>query len=837
MRNGNFLLWLGVFIWSISSLSAQNEKNKEEEGDTKKSKATQKAEDYFKAKEYALAEEAIKGAFSKEKSREVKKELTFMLGDCYRFMLDYKQAANQYKKAVKLEYGPDAQYWYAEMLKSQGQYEEALVEFEALKAMKPGDKRAEMGIETCKMSAEWKNNPSRYIVEPEAELNSKLRDMTPIYSGRPGTYDEVYIISSREGAIGNKEDGWTGESFMDIWMAARERKAGKPGKGRSKGSEPLAKFSVPVPLDESINSKEHEGPMAFDSRRKQMFFTRCRTEKFQVLGCSIYTTEKRGQTWDAPELVVLAPDSTYSVGHPSLSPDDKILYFAGNLPGALGDSKDIWMTTFDRRTKKWADPINLGPLVNTEGDELFPFAHDDGYLYFSSNGQPGMGGLDIFRIKLTEDGMPTGKAENLKYPINTEFEDFGIILEAGGAKKGFISSNRNKGNDDIFSIFEVPLLFQLEGVVSSTKDKKPIPQVTVRLDGSDGTSIVANTDGNGRYVFEKDKLAENTTYRLSFEKKKYLNGFSDATTVGVPFSAFEYNAGERFFLHTLKLDKGIEPIEVPIVLPNVLFDLGKWDLRPESMLALDSVVAILQNNPNVVIELRSHTDYRDTDEKNRTLSQNRADTCVKYLISKGVAGDRLVAVGKGETEPLTIPEAYKGLGKDLFKAGAVLTEEFIKRLPANQQEVANQINRRTDFKVLRDDYVPNQVKETVPGQTTEGSTDNKADEKPKVKGEIYVVENAKENFGVIAKKFNITIIDLKKINGGLRGVRPFEGLQLKVTPEGDYSEYDAANFRVDMEKSLKEVAKKAGVDVKVIKELNPDLKDSDLLPGRTVKIQ
>ncbi len=818
-------------------LSAQPQGGNEPKQEPKLSKATAKAKEYYDAKEYSLALDALKEAFAKEDDREMKTEITFWMGQCYRNMSDYKNAEAQFKKAVKMGYGADARYWEAEMMKSQGNYEDAVIAFEELRKEHPSDKRAEAGISSCKNAAEWKSNPSRYQVTNIKELNSPARDMAPAWAGRPGEYNELYLISSREGALGKNEDGWTGQAFMDIWSSKSERKTTK-AKGKNKGPVEESKWATPTALDEMINSPHHEGTLSFDSRRKELYFTRCKSEKRQVLGCAIYFTEKRGQTWAEPELVVLAPDSTYSVGHPSLSPDDKLLYFAGDLPGTKG-GKDLWVTTFDRREKKWKEATNLGSQVNTDGDELFPFAHDDGYLYFSSDGHPGMGSQDIFRVPVGADGMPTGPAENMKYPINTEYDDFGIILEAGGARKGYISSNRKdgRGSDDIYSIYEVPLNFMIEGIVSSTKDGKPIPQVTVRLDGSDGTSVVANSDGSGRYVFEKEKVKEGVSYTLNFEKKKFLNNSGYVTTVGVPFNAFEYDVANNLYLHTLKLDKGLEPIEVPIVLPNVLFDLAKWDLRPESMQALDSVVTILKNNPTVVIELRSHTDYRDSDEKNNTLSQNRANSCVEYLISKGIESGRLVAVGKGETEPLTIPENYKGLGAGQLKSGATLTESYIKSLPANLQEVANQVNRRTDFKVLRDDYVPNQAAPEAQGTGTGAAVGTGAaagagaKAEAGQKGQIHSCV-AGDNFAKVAKEYGISVADLKKLNNGLRGVRVFEGLELKVTKDGDYSDFDSKRYQVQTgETSLKAIAKKLNMDDKALKELNGDLKDKDLQPG------
>jgi peptidoglycan-associated lipoprotein len=272
----------------------------------------------------------------------------------------------------------------------------------------------------------------------------------------------------------------------------------------------------------------------------------------------------------------------------------------------------------------------------------------------------------------------------------------------------------------------------------------------------------------------------------------------------------------------------LDPIEVPIVLPNVFFDLAKWDLRPEAQQALDSVVTILNNNPTIVIELRSHTDYRDTDEKNDKLSFNRADTCVKYIASKGIAADRMVAVGMGEKDPFVIPEGYAGYGAAEFAVGTRLTEAFIKTQPANKQEIANQINRRTDFKVLRDDYVPN-APAPKPGGTTE-SPDKPKEEVKSAEGQFHTC-GAKDNFGGIAKQYGITVVDLKKLNGGLRGVRVFEGLMLKVTKDGDYTEWDASHYQVQMGDNLSKIATATGVSEKVLRDLNDGLKDKDLLPG------
>ncbi len=827
-----FTLLLAVSF--LHPLSAQQNQDPDPGDDL--AKDTKKANEYFEAKEYYNAVELYKRAFSKANSRKEKAQITYNQAECYRFMNDCKSAANYYKRAVKMKYDAIAQLRYADMLRCQGEYEEAISEYEVYKQEKPGDKRGEQGIESCKQAIEWMDKPGNYLVTNMKDFNSKGSDFQAIYAGRRADDYTVLMISSmREEGTGKREDGWTGLRYSDIYQTEAERKRGR-GRGRGRSSseanEELSWSSV-TPLSEMINTKDHEGVLCFDSRMKTMYFTRCVNEKNMKLGCMIYSTRKMGQDWAQPEVVLTAPDSLSSVGHPSLSPNDELLFIAGDLPGTKG-GKDIWVTTYDRRKKAWNTPKNLGPKVNTDGDEVYPFAHDDGYLYFSSNGQPGMGGLDVFRIKIDEEGMPIGDAENMKYPINSNKDDFAIVWELGGSKKGFMSSDRDggRGSDDIYSVYEIPLKFTMDGVVVSSKDGQPIPQATVRLDGTDGTSIVVNTDKDGHFTFTKEQLSEDNQYKVNVEKKKFLTNTADFTTIGVDLSAFEYVPSEQIRLHGMKMTVKLDPIEVPIVLPNVFFDLAKWDLRPESMQALDSVVTILNNNPNITIIMRSHTDYRDTDQKNKVLSQNRADTCVSYLISKGIASDRLKAEGMGEDEPFVIPENYSGYGAGEFEPGTRLTETFIKTQPAAKQEIANQLNRRTDFKVDRDDYVPNATTPT-PGKT---ETKDTKKEEAKAIGQFHECE-ARDSFGKIAKQYGLNVVQLKTINGGLRGVRIFPGLLLKVSPDGDYTDWDNSHYQVQMRDNLKTIAEKTGLSEKELRDLNDKVKDKDLQPGMWLNIK
>lgn len=805
----------------------------------KKSKEFKQAMDAFKSNEFYFAAEQFKKAFSKTRNKAERTEITYYLGLCNFRMLNFKNAVNFFQRAINSGYSdPEVRLLLAQSLHNLGEYEDAIKEYENYLAQRPEDQRAKNGIEGCRLAAEFKKNRTRYLVENIKDLNTKENEFGVVYSGRPGTFDEIMFTSDRMGSTGKKREGWFGGNFTDIFTAKAERKTNKRQqrlrRGENKSLMADTKWLEPVPVSPMINTAYHEGGLTLDKRRKTMYFTRCLKQKSQNLGCGIYVTERLGQDWKEPEIVILAPDTASSVGHPSLSPDDKLLYFASDMPGGLG-GRDIWVTSYNRRSRSWDTPKNLGPMVNGPGDELFPFAHDDGYLYFSSTSHPGMGGLDIFRVPVNEEGMPTGAPENMGYPINTNFDDFAIVLEDGGARRGFISSNRDggRGGDDIYAIYLAPLEYRLEVLVTNSKDKKPLQQVSARIDGSDGSSFTVNTDKNGILIVEPGTLKENVSYQINFEKKKFLSSFSNFTTMGISMDQYEFIPAENYFLYSIKINKSLDPIEEPIILPNVFFDLAKWDLRPESKEALDMVYDILNKNPNIVIELRSHTDYRDTDANNDLLSQRRAQACVDYLIEKGIDPDRLIAVGKGEREPFTVPENYEGYGKGLFKPGTVLTEKFIKTLSPELQEVANQINRRTDFRVVSENYVPKAKSD----QSSSDQGASTADVDPKSQtttekpiGQIHVCE-ARDNFGKIAQQYNITLRELRELNGGLRGVRIFEGLELKVTPGGDYTEYDSKRYRVEQGDNFRTIAQKTGLTVKELKQLNPNVKETDLVPG------
>jgi peptidoglycan-associated lipoprotein len=451
------------------------------------------------------------------------------------------------------------------------------------------------------------------------------------------------------------------------------------------------KWSTPLPLTEPINTEAEEGTPILSGDYNTMYFTRCNVSKRKPMGCEIFKAERQGETWGKEESLGIATDSIV-IAHPAISKDELTLYFVSDMDGSIKtpdgkNSKDLWMVSRTDAKSKWSDPVNLGKPINTPGDEVFPYVHADGTLYFSSNGHPGMGGLDIFKAKKTEAGQ--WEIENMKFPINSSSDDFGIIFENDRESGYFSSSRKGKGDDDIYSFLLPPLKFSLIGSVRNEKTDEVIPEALVKSIGSDGITLETNTGKDGSFRFT---LKPGTDYVFIAEKKGFLKGKERESTKGISQST------------EFKTQIYLASVEVPIELENIFFDLDKADLRPESMVSLDKLVETLNDNPTIVIELGSHTDYRATDEYNNDLSRRRAQSVVNYLIEKGINRDRLVAKGYGETTPKIVDkkdnEAYPFLS-----VGTKLSEPYITSLAdEDQQEMANFLNRRTEFKVLREDY-------------------------------------------------------------------------------------------------------------------------------------
>ncbi len=654
MRRFSILLLL-LFIFSIQESPAQKRKS-------------ERAYAAFNAGEYYDAIDLFKDTYSKTNTSDktARADIVYMIAECYRLINDPKNAETWYKLAVKSSNPkPDAQYWLAESYKKDGKYLPAIDEFKKYKQIAPSDSKVDQEIRACELSLEWMRNPEAYKVEELKDLNSKESDFSPAY-GRDD-FGVIFFTSSRDDASGNKTHGATGQGFTDIFESRIDKKS---------------KWSTPLPV-EGINSEFEDGTPVLIADYKEIYFTWCEAGKREKKGCMIMHSVKNGDEWSEPKNIGILPDSLVAA-HPALTQDGKTLYFVSDMAGGSG-GKDIWVAT--RSGNEWSKPTNLGPDINTSGNELFPYVRDDGTLYFSSDGLIGMGGLDIFKAVAQPDN--SWVVQNMKSPINSSADDFGIIFENGNERGIFSSTRKGRGNDDLYAFEYPPLKFNITGLVKDEKTGAPITGSTVLLIASDGNNLQAETGASGDFKFV---LKPDVDYIFLASKDGYLNGKEKETTKGQERS--------RDFMVTILLTA----IDKPIELPNIFYDFGKWDLRPESMVSLDKLVETLTDNPKVTIELMSHTDSRDTEEYNYDLSQKRAQSVVQYLIEKGIEPERLSAKGYGESSPKVV-DASIAAQSPFLRIGATLSEQYINNLANDEQrEIAHQINRRTEFKVLRIDY-------------------------------------------------------------------------------------------------------------------------------------
>ena len=633
---------------------------------------SERAYSSFEAGEYYEAIDQFKDSYSKSKKadKSVRTELGYMIAECYRLTNDPKNAETWYRLAVRSSVSkPEAQYLLAVTMKKNGKYLQAIEEMRKYKQIAPSDPRADQEIRACELALEWQRNPEAYRVEELKDLNSREADFSPAY-GRDD-FGVIYFTSSRDDAAGNKTHGATGQNFTDIFESRLDKKS---------------KWSTPVPV-ERINSEFEDGTPSVSSDYREIYFTRCEAGKRETKGCVIMYSKLSGDSWSEPVNLNILAD-TLVAAHPALSPDGSTLYFVSEMAGGFG-LKDIYSVTRSGNGDSWSTPRNLGPDINTSGDELFPFMRDDGSLYFASDGHIGMGGLDIFKAVPQPDG--SWMIQNMKSPVNSFADDFGIIFETENEKGVFSSTRKGRGNDELYSFEMPPLRFNITGLVKDEKTGAPIQGSVIQLIASDGSNLQAETGAAGDFKFA---LKQDVDYIFLASKRGYLNGKEKETTKGQEKS--------RDFMVSILLTA----IDKPIELPNIFYDFGKWDLRPESMVSLDKLVETLNDNPNITIELMSHTDSRDTEEYNQDLSQKRAQSVVQYLIEKGIEAERLSARGYGESGPKVV-DALLSEQYTFLKSGTSLTEQYINTLSGEEQkEIAHQVNRRTEFRVLRTDYEP-----------------------------------------------------------------------------------------------------------------------------------
>jgi peptidoglycan-associated lipoprotein len=638
------------------------------------------ADNAFMNESFYSAIELYKKAEVKEKKPAEKARINFQIAECYRMMVEPAQAQTFYNRSVMLKYDkehPELYIYLADVLKEQGDYKSAEENYNNFLAIDPSSVLAKEGAESCKKAIEWTDEPTKHFIQNEIQINTDHYDYSSAWGDKK--HETIIFSSSREGSTGEAVDMRTGESYMDLWSSTRDNKG---------------KWGEPMPLPLTINTEDNEGASVLNKKGDQMFFTRCPREKKSNIGCDIFSAQKQGDGWKKAELVVLKPDGadSLSCGHPTIDMTGTLMIFASDLPGGFG-GKDLWYTEFNKRDKVWGEPINLGATINTSGDEMFPHLTDKKALYFSSTGHPGMGGLDIFKAENSGD-KAWENVENLRYPLNSAEHDFGIIFERGSdERRGFFTSNRDggKGKDDLYSFNLPDILFSLVVYVTNKADNEPVAGVTVSLKGDDGSEVVRTTDAEGKLVFEQEGkkrfILKETSYNLEVSKDEFLAATNTISTKGEEKS--------KRFLEEVFLQPVVNEVGEAIVIdfPEVQYAYDKWDLlvdqRINSQDSLDYLYNTLTQNPNIVIELQAHTDCRGSSRYNKDLSQKRAQSCVDYLISKGIPADRMVPVGYGESTPRA-----EGLEcKSIDKMG---TKE--------EQEAAHQRNRRTQFRVLSSDY-------------------------------------------------------------------------------------------------------------------------------------
>lgn len=627
----------------------------------------------YKAGEYDVAVDLYKDVYPEVQVDTLKQEILFKISECYRITNQARNAELWYRKAIRQEYpDPIVYFYYAEALKMNEEFDEALEQYQKYHELVPDDPKGEKGITSCNLARKWRENPTNYQVEEMKFFNSRESDFSPVFAS--GDYNTVYFTSNRDEATGEEIHGATGNDFSDIFVSSKDRR------GRWSKPEPLA--------GENLNTPYEEGVCILNKDYNKMYFTRCQKDKKKRYGCQIFTSDREGDAWSEPTPLQIADDSIV-VAHPALSPDERTLYFVSDMPGGYGGT-DIWSVSLASSGDE-VEPVNLGGDINTERDEMFPFVHPDGSLYFASNGHVGLGGLDIYKAEEQGSGW---KVTNMRYPVNSAQDDFGIVFEED-VERGYFSSNRDgfKGTDDIYSFYLPPLKFKLMGTLYDKKSEETIPGASVKLIGSDGSNIEGDAQEDGSFTF---MLRPNTDYVVISSREGYLKGKDKLTTKGL-------NESKEF-----EREIFMSPIDKPIDLPNIFFDYDRAELRPESKDALDKLIETLKDNPKITIELSAHSDITGTREYNYKLSQRRAQSVVDYLIEHGVDPERLTPKGYGPDKPKVID---KQLAREyeFLKEGDKLTPEFIENLEDEQLiQQAHQINRRTEFKVLSTDYEPDE---------------------------------------------------------------------------------------------------------------------------------
>lgn len=629
-----------------------------------------KGEQYLALGEYYDAAEQFKKAYSKtpSKERERRGKIALKMARCYERINASQKAVAAYRNAVRYNQADTMDHLaMARQMLRIGDYKNAANEFRLVLDTLPDNVLAKNGLTSATNAPQWKKDGSRYTVKKQDIFSSRRADYCPMLGG--DQYDKLYFTSTRNDASGDELSGITGTKPGDIFVSEKDDK-GKWGK--------------PEVVNGGLNTEMDEGTTAFSPDGREMYITQCATDNQYPRYAQIAKSTRSDAAWGKATVVELTKDTLSSFAHPTISPDGSWIYFTSDMPGGEG-GLDIWRARIT--PNGFGGVENLGPQINTPGNEMFPSFRPNGDFYFSSDGLPGMGGLDIYYATTGNDGKL--KIVHPGFPLNSSGDDFGMTFE-GLKNKGYFSSNRadnGRGWDKIYSFDNPEIVQTVKGWVYED-DGYELPKALVYMVGNDGTNLRINVKGDGSF---EQAIDPDVDYIFLATCQGYLNHKEELRVQPVTESE-EYT-----------LQFPLANISIPTLINNIFYDFDKATLKPESTVALDKLVELLNENPNITIELSAHCDYRGSDAYNLNLSQRRAESVCEYLKEHGIASDRLTPRGYGKQKPKTVrrklTETYPWL-----KENDQLTVEYIQKLSPEQQEICNQLNRRTEFLVLRTTY-------------------------------------------------------------------------------------------------------------------------------------
>ena len=654
-----------------------------------------RGEKYLALGEYYDAANEFRQAYQKTPAKERAKrgQIARKMAMCYDKSLQSARALAAWRNAIRYQQADTAdRLAFAQTLMKNGNYREAEEQFLLVLDSLPHDKLARDGLFAARKAPDIKQLGSRYTVKRMEVFNSRRADYCPMLFG--DEYDQLYFTSTRNEAQGDELSGITGTKPGDLFFSQKDDKG---------------KWSKPEDVSGGVNTAYDEGACCFSADGREMFLTQCVTDPSYPRYAQIVKSSRSDAAWGKATEVKLTGDTLSSYAHPAISPDGEWLYFTSDMPGGKG-CLDIWRVRIT--PAGYGGVENLGEPVNTPGDEAFPTFRPNGDLYFSSNGHPGLGGLDIFIAKVGKDGRY--HLSHPGYPLNSQGDDFGMTFE-GPYNRGFFSSNRGdaRGWDHIYSFVNPEIMQTVKGWVYEM-DGYELPAAQVYVIGDDGTNEKMSVHSDGSFT---KVLDPGVSYLFLATCKGYLNHQEQVKALVNPKESRDTT-----------LQFALANISAPTLIDNIFYDFDKATLRDSSKTALDKLVALLNENPHVTIELSAHCDYKGSAEYNKRLSQRRAEAVVAYLIAHGIAADRLTPVGYGKERPKKIKkkltEKYQWL-----KEGDVLTEDFIKALKdKKKEEICNQLNRRTEFSVLRTTYdlfdKNGKLKETPKPKKTENKQDD-----------------------------------------------------------------------------------------------------------------